>query len=93
MATQLITYMDGARFDTRLAVGQRVLACWTSCGCAYEAPAEISKVNRKSVRAKLLKAVDEDSDFGGYPEGHELVIPRFRADRWSQNNCVTAINQ
>ena len=49
--------------------------------------AAVVRVNRSSIRVRLLEHVQ--AEHGGWPVGHELVIPLTTAPRlWSLNNCV-----
>lgn len=74
-------------YEKGLAVGQVVRIRWTHSGGFYVAMATLSKINKKSVRARLNHHVQGPS--GGWPEGHELVIPLFWAlNEWSANNRV-----
>lgn len=77
-------------FEAALRVGDVVEARWTNCYEYYRVAAVIVRVNRKSVRVRLLRAQS------GYPEGWEIPIPRFDPlngnNRWSVNNGVFPID-
>jgi hypothetical protein len=75
-------------FEDGLTVGQPVKARWTNSGRYFVGRGTISKVNGLSVRVKLTEHVATEF-YGGYPVGHELVIPKLGLDtRWSSNNRV-----
>lgn len=56
-------------YTSNLTEGQEVSIRWTSCGAAYAAYGLITKINKKSVKVKLPKAIS------GYPEGFIVTIP------------------
>lgn len=70
-------------FDRHLMRGTFCIVRWTNCGNQWEAPAWVSKVNPKSVRATLQEGIE-----GHYPAGQEIIVPRPMCKTWSQNNCV-----
>jgi hypothetical protein len=76
-------------FDAALAPGQRVEARWTNSHRAFRGAAEVVRVNRASIRVRLLAPVGYGGEFT-YPTGHAIVLPRFGMhsgmDKWSVNN-------
>ena len=75
-----------AEFDSTLALGDLVHARWTHSHSAYAAPATIVRLNAKSVRVQLQRAVK--AHYGTWIMGHVLTLPRCTGDRWSLNNGV-----
>ncbi len=85
-ARPALSFADRIAWEESL-LGQTVEACWTSCYSDYSARAEVVRVNRQSLRVRLVEAVT----IGGrvvYPAGRELVLPRFTAATWSARNCA-----
>lgn len=87
-------YQPGQRFqgllafERRLKVGDKCYALWTNSGYCYEEKVEILKVNLKSYRVKLLKAIE------GYPAGVKLNIPCIlNVKQWSWNNHLEPIRR
>jgi hypothetical protein len=77
-------------FESSLKVDDIVSVRWTSAGRSFYARARVSRVNQSSVRVILQEDVARDFH-GGYPAGHEIVVPLFQAGphaRWSANNRV-----
>lgn len=60
-----------------LTVGMVVEARWTNSHSYYAEPAEVVRVNRSSVRVRVLD---------GYLKGREIPLPLIFANGWSQNN-------
>lgn len=73
-------------FDKAVKVGDTVQVRWTWGGVAYIAKATVSKVNDKSIRAKLLEEVTY-TGFSPLPVGRELKFPRYLRNEFSVNNC------
>lgn len=73
-------------FEAGLKPGDRVLACWTNCHRDYTEIAEVVRVNRASIRIRLVTASD------GYGMGQEFPVPRYCAQRWSWNNCAMPLD-
>jgi hypothetical protein len=48
----------------------------------------VVKLNRKSMRVRLVAAVPSQIGGAGYPVGHVIVLPRTLAPTWSPNNCA-----
>lgn len=74
-------------WEFSLKPGDPVEARWTNSYTGYVHPAEVVRVNRKSVRIRLLK----DIHVGGrlvYEAGREFSLPRVWSAEWSMNNCV-----
>lgn len=78
-----------SEFDRSLKVGDNVQARWTNSGYCMTAPAQVSKLNIKSLRVTLY--MEHKAPHGDYPAGTELVIPRMLNPLWSANNCVVPI--
>jgi hypothetical protein len=79
--------IDLVEFNKRLTPGQQVEARWTNSFRYYIGSAEVVRLNRASVRVRLLEAIGENS----YPRGHVLVLPLpflSGVDRWSHSNGV-----
>jgi hypothetical protein len=77
--------IDLTHFNQQLAVGQMIEARWTACHGYFTGQAEVVRVNRTSVRVRLLHDVGD----GAYAAGREVVLPlpfRSGANRWSFNN-------
>jgi hypothetical protein len=60
-----------------LTAGMVVEARWTNSHAYYAEPAEVVRVNRSSVRVRVLD---------GYLKGREIPLPLIFANGWSQNN-------
>jgi len=60
-----------------LTVGMVVEARWTNSHNYYAEPAEVVRVNRSSVRVRVLD---------GYLKGREIPLPLIFANGWSQSN-------
>ena len=74
--------------DTRLRVGERCRVRWTNCYRSYESPAEIVKLNRRTVVVELLEPVRL---FGTvhYSTTHKIKVPRITdLKHWTVNNCI-----
>ncbi len=76
--------MSHLAFETALAPGMKVEARWTNCHNYYGEPAEIVRVNRSSVRVRVL---------AGYLAGRETSMPRMFGNKWSANNGVFPWNE
>ena len=77
---------DHLLFEQSLKVGDEAVARWTNSGNYYARKARVVRINRASFRVAVLEGD------ASYPEGHEIVVPRFDAmGRWSPNNCVTPV--
>lgn len=63
-------YLKAVRDDARVAVGDRAVAHWTSCGRVWRGAGVVTKVNAKTLRVRLSEAV------GPYPAGFEVRVPR-----------------
>ena len=66
--------------NTNMKPGATVTAYWTNSGHAYKASAEIVKVNRETVRVRLVTAPD------GYTIGRVMTLDIAK----SASNCVVA---
>jgi len=79
-------------FDRNLTLGQAVEIRWTNCGRMYRSQAHISKINAKTVRARLFLPIFEDpNDYQSgvrYPGGQEIIVPRILTTGQSDNNGV-----
>ena len=75
-------------FEETLKPGDECRALWTNSGYSYQGPVRVVRVNEKSVRVALLARVPgARSENDGYPQGQELVVPRFwDMRRWSAHN-------
>lgn len=78
-----MSYSQDYDFDANLHVGQIVQIRWTNSNRHHCAKAEITAVNAKSVRARLLHPVD---GAGHYPIGHVIKVPRLAGN--TVNNGV-----
>jgi hypothetical protein len=84
------SFKNALDWDRKLYVGLKVEARWTNSGYDRSGPAEIVRLNAKSVRVKLLARID--AEISTWPVGHELNIPRFLSvTRWSISNCVAPL--
>lgn len=73
-------------FERNVELGDKCMAHWTSCGSAYSGRVEVTKLNDKSFRVKLLKANPD------YPEGFLLNIPNFtNIHRWAWDNRLAPL--
>jgi hypothetical protein len=75
-------------FDRDIKVGDTVQVRWTWGGSAYIAKATVTKVNDKSIRARM----EEPTTYVGYnevsvPVGRELKFPRYLRNGFTVNNC------
>lgn len=86
-------YREALHFDRALKTGDLVEARWTSSHTEYRAKAEVIRVNGKSVRVRLLEAIQDYKGADIYPVGHAIVCPRIMAhDRFSMSNCVCPLD-
>ncbi len=80
------TIKERYSFQEALKPGDIVLFRWTNNHSHYAAKAELTKVNKASVRGKLVEA----EEF--YPVGHEISVPKESFfpinSKWSWNNGV-----
>jgi len=81
------------RFESSLKPDQIVKALWTWCGGYYGAKAQVERVNKKSVRVRLLEAVKSCYAGGTWPEGYRINVPLFSSSRWSANNRVCPVKE
>jgi hypothetical protein len=84
--------MDKAlTLDEQVKVGDTVQIRWTWGGGHYCGKAQVTKLNAKSIRAKLLHPVKYER-LAGLPTGKELVVPRLFTTGWSYANgfCGTS---
>ena len=88
-ANQLRAVFD---FETSLRPGAAVLIRWTCGGCYHAGRATITKVNKKSVRARLEEPVP--TGLGEpYAAGREIIAPTVEAFKlWSYNNRVEPVD-
>jgi hypothetical protein len=80
-----------AEFEEKLEVGQEVVVKWTAGSFGhYKASGKVARVNAKSVRVAISQAIQ--GEYGGYPEGHEIVVPLITAaSRWTHFNRVEPV--
>lgn len=84
---QISQHMEA--WDKALIAGSLVEVRWTNSHRYYAARAEVSQLNDKSIRVRLLEAcTDNESGPASYPVGHRILVPRMYANRWSPNNGV-----
>lgn len=95
-AAKTVTMNLEQRFlwENGLQEGEEVIANWTNNFSYWSARTEIVRVNRASVRVRLVADVTVDGRLV-YPKGRELVIPRcvIQARTWSQNNCIEPVGE
>ncbi|HEV8713754.1 MAG TPA: hypothetical protein VGX03_13120 [Candidatus Binatia bacterium] len=73
-------------FENGLVPGAVVEARWTNSYNFFVAPAEVVRVNRASLRVRLLRVVKVPG-WSEYPAGHGIILPRvWTNERWSANN-------
>ena len=82
-------------FEGSLVPGMKVEVRWTNSHRFYRGLAGVVRVNKASVRVRLVEPVAVGSG-GGYLPGHELVMPlgytfNSGAFKWSPNNCVAPV--
>lgn len=78
-------------WEDSLRPGDVVDATWSSCYSVYSGRCEVVRVNRASVRVRLLESVMTHRGVVGYPAGHELVIPRFHSRTWGYSNHLDRV--
>lgn len=83
-----ITHVDGI-FDQSLAIGKQVEVRWTNSHFMIKCIATVVKINNKSVAVVLDKEVKIEN-FGTWPIGHRISVPRVGSKGWSVNNGVFA---
>lgn len=72
--------------DSRLAIGVKVTAFWSSWGHHFRARARVIKLEARSVTVALQEPVER---FREYPVGSRIRIPRFVDNaEWTTQNCV-----
>jgi len=59
---------------------------WTNCNRQYEGRGEISKVNAKTLRVRLLADVPSQLGYEPYKTGREIIVPV----NGTQGNCFIA---
>lgn len=76
------------QFEDSLHPDDEVRARWTNSGHYFQARAAVVRVNLSTVRVRLLERVVHPASLygSGYGIGHEIVVPRVAAQRWSANN-------
>lgn len=74
-------------WEEALEPGALVRVRWTNSYNSWTTQAAVVRVNRKSVRIRLTKAI-VILDQLTYPVGQEFPVPRMYADGWSENNGV-----
>lgn len=68
-------------FERGVSEGDRCIAFWTNSGYYYRTEVQVDKVNEKSFRVSIQKALD------GYPVGWMINVPNFlNTKRWSWFN-------
>jgi len=71
-------------WDKNLELGVKGVDHWTNSGYSFHAPAEVVKVNDKSVKVKLLESTG--SGVMSYPAGQTITCPRALHPKHSANN-------
>jgi hypothetical protein len=88
--TKPVNLVNRFEWENTLTPGTEVVARWTNNFSYWHARAEIVRVNRASVRVRLVEAIFGAQGQVIYPAGREIVVPRcvISARTWSINNCV-----
>lgn len=77
--------------DQRLAIGDTVLAHWTTEGRACQARARIVSLQPQRVRVTLLESAPQAPRF---KPGNALEIPRITDSvNWSSDHCVQRLQR
>lgn len=79
--------LRGTRFaqGQRFAVGESVIAHWTSSGTPFRGRGTVVRIERTRMRVRLDEHVPSPGGFG-WPPGHEIVVPTISAREWSESN-------
>jgi hypothetical protein len=80
-------YKEIEAFESSLKPGDEVEARWTNSHRAYRAVAKVVRVNRESIRVELCETITDGAHIT-YPQGWEIVLPRFWARTYSANNSA-----
>jgi hypothetical protein len=81
------THLDVVKWDRELEVGSCARVRWTNGSLHHEGEGEVVKLNEKSLRVRLARAVPSLN--GGYPAGYEVIVPRPSNWRdWTWQNCA-----
>lgn len=86
-------FRDVMEFERGLSIGDKVEVRWTAGSFGhYRSPATILRLNAASIRVTLDAPVDT-GEWGIYPAGREIVVPRAwsltgSSTRWAWHNGV-----
>lgn len=82
--TRMAQYRAQMAFDARLQPDDIVQVRWTNSGLMLRTSAQVVKVNKNSIRVKLLEATQVAELH--WPAGQEFPAPRINTQGWSWNN-------
>jgi len=69
--------------DEHLALGSRVIACWSDSRGSFRARGVVASLSPRRVRVRLLEGA------GFYPAGTSIDLPRINdPEHWSSEHCV-----
>ncbi|PNU19474.1 hypothetical protein C2E25_12080 [Geothermobacter hydrogeniphilus] len=69
--------------DEHLALGSRVIACWSDNLGSFRARGVVASLHPNRVRVRLLESA------GRFPAGSSIDLPRIMdSQNWSSEHCV-----
>ncbi len=74
-------------WERNLQPGDVVIACWTNSYTAYSCRAEVVRVNKSSIRMRLLDEIRYKDELL-YEKGRSWSLPRIYNPRWSNSNRI-----